>query len=152
MPPVRTRAYDDPSKWPAFTNSTSTSGATGIGPVVPDRLQLRDRTERVRFRVERQSRRVLRISVAVGIRGVLFLNAAGVRQYDPAEVQGASRAEHASAKALRDEPRQVSAMVKMRVGQNDGVDLGRWNRKGLPVPFAQFLETLEETRINEDLG
>ena len=56
------------------------------------------------------------------------------------------------AKALRDEPRQVSAMVKMRVGQHNRVDLGRWNWKGLPVPFAQFLQTLKEARVNEDPG
>ena len=117
--------------------------------VVADRLQLRHRAEGVRLAVERQRRRVLRVAVAVRVRRVFFLDAAGVGQHDPAEILRAGGAEDAAAEALRDEPRQIAAVIEVRVRQHDGVDLRWLDRKVLPVPLAQLLQPLEEPRVDE---
>ena len=94
-------------------------------PVVADRLQQRERAERVGFGVERQRRRVLRVAVAVGVLRVFFLNPARVGQHDAAEILGAGRAEDAAPEALRDEARQIAAVIEVRVRQHDGRDVRR---------------------------
>ena len=90
--------------------------------VVAARLQLRHGAERVDFRVERQRGLVLREVVAVGVRRVFFLQPAGVGQDDLAQILRALRAEHAAAESLRHEPRQIAAMIEVRVRQHDRVD------------------------------
>ena len=54
------------------------------------------------------------------------------------------------AKSGRDQPRQVAAMVEVRVGEDDGVDRGGVDRQRLPVALAQLLETLKQPAVDED--
>jgi hypothetical protein len=54
-----------------------------------------------------------------------------------------------AAKALRDQPRQISAVVDVRVGQKDLVDGGRPQCKRLPVPLPQLLESLKQTTVDQ---
>ena len=121
-------------------------------PVVADRLQLRDRTKRVGFGVERERRGVLGEPVSIGVGRVLFLDASGIGQNDAAEIERPCRAEHATAKPLRHETRQIPAMIEVGMRQHDRIDVGRPNRKRLPIPFAQFLQPLEEPGINQHPG
>ena len=63
----------------------------GHRTVVADRLQQRERAHGVGLAVERQRRRVLRVAVAVGVRGVLFLDAARIGQHDAGRGPGCRR-------------------------------------------------------------
>ena len=67
-----------------------------------------------------------------------------------AEILGAGGAEHAAAKAAGDQPRQIAAVIEMRVRQHDGVDVGRRDRQSLPVALAQLLEPLEQPAVDEN--
>ena len=87
--------------------------------------------------------------MAIRVRRIFFLDATGIGQDDPAEILCAGGAEDAAAEALGDEARQIAAMIEVRVGKDDGVDLRWLDRKLLPVPFAQLLEPLEEPRVDE---
>ena len=118
--------------------------------VVAARLQLRQRARGVDLRVQRQRRLVLREVVPVGELGVLFLQASGVGQDDAAEILGALRAEHAAAEALRDEARQIAAVIEVRVRQHDRLDARRRHRQVLPVALAQLLQALEQPRVDHD--
>ena len=119
--------------------------------VVADRLELRDRAERIRFGVERQRWVVLRVGVTVGVRSILFLNPPRVRQHDAAEILSAWRAEDASAEAVRDEPRKIAAVIEMRVRQHDSGQVRRVEGQAGPVPLAQLLQPLKQPAVNEDL-
>ena len=118
--------------------------------VVADRLQPLERAGGIDLRVERQRRAVLRVVLPIRLASVLFLNVRRVRQHQRAQIPGARRAEHASAKALGDEPRQVAAVIEVRVRQDDGVDPRRIDRKRPPVAISQLLETLEETAVDQN--
>ena len=117
--------------------------------VVADGLQQRQRTLGVARRVERKRGRVLRVVVAVGVASVFFLDVRGVGEHQRAEVAGACRAEHAALESLGDQAGQVAAVVEMRVGQDDGVDVVRVDGERLPVAEAEFLESLEEPAVDE---
>ena len=118
--------------------------------VVADRLQPLERPGGIDLRVERQRRAVLRVVVPVRLARVLFLNVRRVGQHQRAEIPGARRAEHASPKALRDEPRQIAAVIEVRVRQDDRIDPRRIDRKRCPVALPQLLETLKEAAVDEN--
>ena len=94
-------------------------------PFVAHRLQLIERTRRIDLRVQRQRGVVLRIAVPIRLARVFFLNPRGVGQHEGAQVASAGRTEDAAAKTLRDEPRQVTTVIEMRMGQDHGVDRSR---------------------------
>ncbi len=117
--------------------------------VIADRLQLRNRAERVGLRVERQCWRVLRVRVPIGVLRVFLLDTARVRQHDATEILRAGRAEDAAAETLRDETRQVTAVIEVRVRQDDGRNVRGLDRKVEPVTLAKFLEPLEQPAVNQ---
>src|SRR5258708_14186322 len=88
--------------------------------------------------------------VPVRERRVFFLETAGIGQDDLAEILRPLRTEHAAAEALRDQPRQVAAMIEMRVREDDRLDAGSRNRQILPVPLAHLLQPLEQPGIDHD--
>ena len=81
---------------------------------------------------------------------VLFLDARRVRQHERAQVARARRAEDAAAKALADQPRQVAAVIEMRVREDDGVDRAGRDRERGPVAQPQLLEALEQAAVDEN--
>ena len=91
-------------------------------PAVPARLQLHQRPFRVVHRVERQRGVVFRVAMAVGQLCVLFLDVRGIWQDQRAEVAGSGRAEDPPAKSLRDQTRQIPAVIEMCVSEDHGVD------------------------------
>ncbi len=119
------------------------------GPVVTDRLQVGQRPRRVEPGVERQRRLVFAVAVFVDVARLFLLNVRRIRQHDRAEIVRARCAEDPAPEPLRDEPRQIAAMIKMRMCQHDGVDAGGGDREGRPIPQTQFLESLEQTAIHE---
>ena len=94
---------------------------------------------------------MLREAVTVRVRRILFLDASGIGQDDPAQILGPGGAEHAAAEALGYEPRQIAAMIEVGMGEDDGIDVRRLDRELLPVPLAQLLEPLEQAGIDQHL-
>ena len=118
-------------------------------PLVADRLKLRQRAGGIELGVERQRGRVLRVAATVRQTGVLFLNVRRVGQDERAQVARPGGAEDAAAKSAGDQPRQVAAMVEVRVREHDGVDALRVDRKRRPVPQAQLFQSLKQPAIDE---
>ena len=86
---------------------------------------------------------------AVGVFGVLLLQMRGIGQDKRGDIFGRRRRVNRAVKPVPDQFRQIAAMVQMGMGQNHGVDRGRWDRKRLPVQFAQVLQPLEQPAIDE---
>jgi hypothetical protein len=66
---------------------------------------------------------VFRELLAVRDLGIVFLDAAGVREHDAAEILRSGRAKHPPREALRNQSGQISAVVEMGVRQHNRVDL-----------------------------
>ncbi len=92
-----------------------------------------------------------RVAVTIGLTGVLFLQVRRVGQHQPGQVQRARGAEHASAKALRDQARQIADVVQVRVGQDHGVDVPGGHRQVGPVAQTEFLLALKQPGIDQHL-
>ena len=74
------------SRWPAGANSIVTPATRLDRLVIAERLQMRQRAQRVALAVERQRRAMLRVAVLVRLARILFLDSPGVGQHEPAEV------------------------------------------------------------------
>ncbi len=118
-------------------------------PLVPDRLQQSQGPRGVFPREEGQRRPVPCVALAIRPLGVLFLDVRGVVEDDPGQFGRRARAEHPAAEALADEPRQVAAVIEVRVGEHHGPNRVGADGEGLPVAFAQELEALEEAAVDE---
>ena len=58
-------------------------------------------------------------------------------------------AEDAAAKTAGDQPRQVAAVIEVRVRQHHGVDALGIDRKRRPVPDAQLFQSLKQAAVDE---
>ena len=96
--------------------------------------------------VEGQRRLVLREAETVGEFRVLFLQVAGVGQENRTQIARRARAVNGSSEAALDQQRQIAAVVEMGMGENDGIDAARFDRKRRPVLEAQRLEALKTGR------
>jgi hypothetical protein len=114
-----------------------------------DGLQRVQRCDRVGFGVQRAGRAVARAALAFGEGGLFLLQAAGVRQHDPAQGPGRRGAPDPAAEAVAHQPRKVTAMVEVAVGQHDRVQAGRRHRERRPVAQAQGLVALEQAAIDQ---
>src|SRR4029453_11625672 len=72
------------------------------------------------------------------------------RQDQRAQVLRARCAEDASPKTAANQPREVAAMIKVRMGEDHRVNPPGIDREGGPVPFAQFLQPLKKPAIHQD--
>lgn len=61
-----------------------------------------------------------------------------------------ARAVNATTISVRTEPRDIPAVVDMRVCQKDGIETSWDHGQRRPVPFSHRLHTLEEATIHED--
>ena len=100
--------------------------------------------------VERKGGCVLGSPPLVVVRRLLFLEMAGVGQQDPREIAGPVRRGHPSGEAVLDEPRQVSGVIDVGVSQADGVDPREVDRKRIPVPEAEGLQSLVESAVDQE--
>ena len=87
--------------------------------------------------------------MAVGKVGLFLLQVTGVGQQDGAQFRRGRRAVDRAGEALSCQQRQVAAVVQMGVGEDDGVDVGRWHWQGRPVAQAQRLVALEQAAIDQ---
>ena len=92
---------------------------------------------------------MFRVAVTIRVAGVLLLDVRGIREHERTEVTRARRTEDASLEAVRHEPRQITAVIKVRVREDDRVDVAWLGRERLPVSFAKFLETLKKTAVDK---
>jgi hypothetical protein len=72
-----------------------------------------------------------------------------VEQDEPSDVDRCRRGKYRPGKALADEPRKISAMVQMRVGEHDGIDRAWVPRKALPVEFPKLAWTLKKAAVDK---
>ena len=112
-------------------------------------MKLAERADRVVLGIQRERWRVLRIRVAVRVASVFFLDAGRIGQHERTELARRWCAEDAAAKPVCDEPRQISAVIEMRVGENDRVNSRRIDRQRCPVALAQLLQALKEAAVDE---
>ena len=92
---------------------------------------------------------MLRVALAIRALGVFFLELRGVGEHDARELGRRRRAEDAAAEALRHEPRQVAAVIEVRVREHDRVDRVGADRQRLPVALAQLLQSLKQPAVDE---
>ncbi len=116
-----------------------------------DRLELLQRFLRFFERIERQRRIVLRFLHLVIEARVFFLQMSGVGQDNAAQINRRLRGIDRPAESIFDQARNPSAVVEVRVGQDDRIDPVRRDRKILPVALAPFLRPLEEPAVDERL-
>ena len=76
--------------------------------------------------------------VSVRLACILFLNVGRIGQHQRAQLLGARRAEDPAPKASGHQPRQVAAVIEMRVRQHDAVDGRGVERQRLPVAQPQL--------------
>ncbi len=101
--------------------------------------------------IERQSRVVLRLFPFVVEVGVLFLQVSRVGKNDAAQIDSWGRRVNRPAKTFFHETRNPAAVVQMRVGQNNRVNLFGRNRRVAPVALAPVLLSLEKPAIDQSL-
>jgi hypothetical protein len=114
-----------------------------------DWLQLGQGAERIALGKERQRGRVFGIAVAIRLARIFFLEPCGIREYEPAQIRGAGRAEDTAAESLRHEPRQEPRVIEVRMCQHHRVNGCGVDWRIGPVPLAQRLQALEQTAVDD---
>ena len=100
--------------------------------------------------VKRQGGFVFGKAMAVGEFGVFFLQVAGIRQQNRAQLGSRTGAIDGAAEAVFDQEWQVAGMIEVSMGQNDGVDAVRFDGKWRPILEPQRLESLEQATIDKN--
>lgn len=72
-----------------------------------------------------------------------------IEQDQPCDVPGRRRGINGARKAVPDEPRQITAVVQMGVGEDDCIDGSRLNREGCPVELAKLAKSLKEAAVDQ---
>ena len=126
------------------------AGDDGNGTVVADRLQAIERAGGVNFGIERLRGSVLGVALPVRPPGVFFLDARRVGQHQRAQLARRRRTEDAAGETLGHEPRQIAAVIEVRVREDNGIDPRRIDGKRPPVAIAQLLEPLEQAAVDQD--
>ena len=70
---------------------------------------------------------------------IFFLQKTRIRQQYPAKLVGSLSAIYFPVESCFHQSRNISAVINMRMGQDDGIDRRRIHRKRFPVPLAQIL-------------
>ena len=96
--------------------------------------------------------RMLAEAMFAGKRSVLLLQLGAVPQDDLRQCGRAWGAEDGSAKSLGHQSRQVTAVIKMGVTQDDGVEFSYRNSCGVPVAEPEGLQALKEPAIEQHGG
>ena len=91
-------------------------------------------------------------ALAIGELGVLLLDPGAVEQDQPRHLVAGGGGVDAAAEAVDHQPRQVAAMVQVRMGEHHRVDVARFGGQSFPVQFAQVLQALEQAAVHQDAG
>jgi tetratricopeptide (TPR) repeat protein len=111
--------------------------------------ELGDAPRGVGFGVQRLGRVVLGEAVPIGVVGLLLLEPGRVGEHDLAELRGAVGHEHRAREPLAREHRHVPDVVEMGMGDDDGVDRRRIDRKRLAVAEPEALDALEQPGVDQ---
>ena len=102
--------------------------------------------------IERRNRRLAASCVlAVQHLRIALLDMCRVRQHDVHEVTGSTRGVDSAHKALTNKARNPPAVIDVRVGQKDRIDLSRVEREWLIVHLAQPPRALIHTAVHQIL-
>jgi len=108
----------------------------GAGAVKRYRRQVLQRVYGVSLRIKRERWFVLGEAVAIRKFGVPLLKMACVRQQDAAKVRRRLGALHRAGETLLHQQGQIAGVIKMGMGEDDGLDAAGINGKPCPVPQA----------------
>ena len=98
--------------------------------------------------VERQRRRMLRVTFTIGVACFFFLQIRRVGQHYAQQIASAGSGVYRTTKALVDNPRQVTGMIDVRVGQDHRAQLRQIDGQRRPVSLAQLFQSLEQAAID----
>jgi hypothetical protein len=101
----------------------------------------------IRFCVQGKRRGMFGIFMSVGIFGLFFLEVPAVRQQDRAEVTCGWAAIYLACEAVRDQERQITTMIQMRMCQYDRINFRRVDWKRRPVSQPQLFESLKQAAV-----
>ena len=102
--------------------------------------------------VERQRRVVLAGLVLVHERRIAFLQVGTVPEDDLGDRGGPLGADDGAGETVADQPRQIAGVIEVGMGEDDRVDRVRVDGQRGPVEFAQVLDPLEQTAVDQDPG
>ncbi len=126
-----------------------------IGPerlqcLVRHRLSEPERRVSVLNGVKRQCHFVFGAMVLVPEPRFLFLQMARIRQKNFQKVDSCRCAVNGPAESLLYKARKVARVINVGVRQDDCVDRARIHGRFLPISKPKFLQTLEESAVNEN--
>src|SRR5687767_6423546 len=88
--------------------------------------------------------------MTIAVIRLFFLKTARVRQKNFQKVSSRFGCEDGSLKSQLQEPWQPASVINVSVGNNDCVDVVGIECRVLPVSLTEFLETLEQSAIDEN--
>jgi len=100
--------------------------------------------------VQRQGGVMLAGLVLVEKRGVALLKVGAVAQDDLGDGGGRLGGDDRAAEAVAHQSRQVTGVIEVSVGDDDGVDTRRVDGQWRPVQLAQVLHALEQAAVHQD--
>src|SRR5437879_13417596 len=86
----------------------------------------------------------------VSIVGFFFLKVSGIGQQNSGQVNSSGCCKDGTFITLRDEPRQITGVIDVRVCEYDRVDRFWIDRRRFPVPQSQLFRTLKKTAIKKN--
>src|SRR5581483_7659922 len=116
-----------------------------------DGLKVGQAIQRFLEGVQRQCGIVLRLVMLVIERRVFFLQMAGIRKQNSAQVYGGRSRVDPSPKTLLNQARNPSAVVEVRMSEDHRVNISGRNRRWLPVSFSPLFRPLEQAAVDQDL-
>jgi hypothetical protein len=79
-----------------------------------------------------------------------LLKMRGIGQQDVSQIDGRWSGIYRALETLRNEPRQVSGVIDMRMREDDGID-GSWiNWRSLPISQSQIFRTLKHAAVQQN--
>ena len=139
-----------PEQVPASTKLRAQAVAEHQGLMKRARAERADGATGVLDGEEGLRRAMLREAPIVRVVRLVLLDVRGVQEQVVDEVGRGVGGVDGPREALAHEERQPAAVVQVRVGQQDRVDLVRGHGGGRPVPLPQRLRALEEAAIHEE--
>ncbi|MNL32323.1 hypothetical protein D3C87_1541670 [compost metagenome] len=87
----------------------------------------------------------------IGELSLFFLQAATVQQQDFHQLTGGGRGVHRAAITIAHQYGQVSAVVEMGMGQDNGIEFAHRKLERVPIVQSQLLVSLEQSAIDQHM-
>ena len=135
----------------ARTNRKVSSGESRVVLADLHWLEILQRILRFLERVQRQRRIVFRLLHLVVEARVFFLQMARIRKDDATQIDRRRRGENSPAESFLHQSRNPSAVIEVRMGQDDRVDRSGRNRRVVPVTLTPFFRPLKKPAVDQYL-